>query len=122
MGKAIKTREEIKTGILNIAQPAYDHDKNRDVITIEDAYTLIDDVFDSVEDYVILCTHEQRPYQHSPDISYAYFVVDLFSTKEMADRELLQNNSYEWRENSTGSMGWEVIKRSEVPKEAQWNA
>jgi len=72
------------------------------------------------EDYVILHIHESKPHPTSLDSRYTYAVIRLFSNKESAEAEVAHNPAYEWRGNNTGSVSWEAVKRSEVPKEAKW--
>jgi hypothetical protein len=72
------------------------------------------------EDYVILHTHESKPHPMALDSNYTYEVVSIYSDKEAAEEECRTNPNYKWAGNSTGSVSWTVVKRSEVPAEASW--
>lgn len=74
---------------------------------------------DCSEDYVIVETHQSKPHPMSMNSSYTYLVVDIFASKAKADVECARDE-YKWSGNGTGSVGYKVVKRSEVPDEVKW--
>jgi len=78
---------------------------------------MIDKRTDCSEDFVIFHTHESKC--NPMNSNYTYSVVAVFASKAAADKECAKSK-YEWNGNSSGSVSWKVIPRSEVPDAAKF--
>lgn len=67
------------------------------------------------EDYVIEQKHNSRSHPNDFSGTNTFKVVGIFTSKESAELEL-KKDKYEWRGNSTGSVGYSVRERKEGDK------
>jgi len=131
MAKGIKTREERLEEITKMAQTADCFNEDAKVVSLEDAKGFVSTMFvdhvldgtivDGSEDYVIVHTHESKCNPMSMNSNYTREVIAIFTSKVLADKEC-SKDQYAWRGNGTGSVSWDVVKRSEVTDDTKWKA
>ena len=69
------------------------------------------------DDYVVLNTHESRIGGQS---NYTYKVEEIHISKEAAESAIRNSSDYKWAGNSTGSVAYSAVKRTEVPDGTRW--